>query len=205
MRVETGIPMSDWRSIAAAAQRAEAIGFDGITMPEIANDPFMPLAFAALATERIQLGTAIAVAFARSPMMVANTAWDLQLNSRGRFGLGLGPQVKGHNERRFSVPWSAPVPRLREYIEALDPDARRTMHRLKVLCSLSCNALAASVVFIAIDALAGRRHRARGLRPCDGADRGRVSGASSPADPAVAVAAPVHRARPAEPARSGAA
>ena len=119
MRVETGIPMSDWRSIAAAAQRAEAIGFDGITMPEIANDPFMPLAFAALATERIQLGTAIAVAFARSPMMVANTAWDLQLNSRGRFGLGLGPQVKGHNERRFSVPWSAPVPRLREYIESL--------------------------------------------------------------------------------------
>ena len=111
--------MSDWRAVAPAAQRAEALGFDGITAPEIANDPFMPLAFAALATERIQLGTAIAVAFPRSPMVVANIAWDLHANSRGRFALGLGPQVKGHNERRFSVPWSAPVPRLREYIESL--------------------------------------------------------------------------------------
>jgi probable F420-dependent oxidoreductase len=119
MRVETGIPMSDWRSIAPAAQRAEALGFDGITMPEIANDPFMPLGFAALATERLQLGTAIAVAFPRSPMVVANLCWDLQVNSRGRFVLGLGPQVKGHNERRFSVPWTAPVPRLREYVESL--------------------------------------------------------------------------------------
>ena len=119
MRIETGIPMSDWRAVAAAAERAEALGFDGLTSPEIANDPFMPLAFAALATERIQLGTAIAVAFARSPMVVANLAWDLQLNSRGRFALGLGPQVKGHNERRFSVPWSPPVPRLREYIDSL--------------------------------------------------------------------------------------
>ena len=83
MRIETGIPISDWRSIAPAAQRAEALGFDGITMPEIANDPFTPLAFAALATERMQLGTAIAVAFPRSPMVVANLAWDLQVNSRG--------------------------------------------------------------------------------------------------------------------------
>lgn len=119
MRVETGIPMGDWRGVAAAAQRAEAQGFDGITMPEIANDPFIPLAFAAVATQRIQLGTAIAVAFPRSPMVVANTAWDLQTHSHGRFALGLGPQVKGHNERRFSVPWSPPVPRMREYIEAL--------------------------------------------------------------------------------------
>lgn len=119
MRIETVVPMSDWRAVAAAAQRAEAHGFDGITAPEIANDPFIPLAFAALATQRIQLGTAIAVAFPRSPMVVANIAWDLQVNSRGRFVLGLGPQVKGHNERRFSVPWSAPVPRLREYVESL--------------------------------------------------------------------------------------
>jgi probable F420-dependent oxidoreductase len=111
--------MGDWRGVAPAAQRAEALGFDGITSPEIANDPFMPLAFAALATEKIQLGTAIAVAFPRSPMVVANIAWDLQVNSRGRFVLGLGPQVKGHNERRFSTPWSPPVPRLREYIASL--------------------------------------------------------------------------------------
>lgn len=119
MRIETTIPLGDWRAVGPAAQRAEALGFDGLTTPEIANDPFVPLAFAALATERIQLGTAIAVAFPRSPMVVANLAWDLQKESRGRFVLGLGPQVKGHNERRFSVPWSAPVPRLREYVESL--------------------------------------------------------------------------------------
>jgi hypothetical protein len=63
MRIETTIPLGDWRAVAPAAQRAEALGFDGITMPEISNDPFIPLAFAALATERIQLGTAIAVRF----------------------------------------------------------------------------------------------------------------------------------------------
>src|SRR5690606_32467703 len=108
MRIETTLPLGDWRRVAPAAQRAEALGLDGVTTPEIANDPFVPLAFAALATERLQLGTAIAVAFPRSPMVVANLAWDLQVNSRGRFVLGLGPQVKGHNERRFSVPWSAP-------------------------------------------------------------------------------------------------
>jgi probable F420-dependent oxidoreductase len=119
MRIETTLPLGDWRGVAPAARRAEALGFDGITSPEIANDPFVPLAFAALATERIQLGTAIAVAFPRSPMVVANVAWDLQVNSHGRFALGLGPQVKGHNERRFSVPWGPPVPRLREYVEAL--------------------------------------------------------------------------------------
>jgi probable F420-dependent oxidoreductase len=119
MRIETTIPLGDWRAVAPAAARAEALGFDGVTSPEIANDPFVPLAFAALATERIQLGTAIAVAFPRSPMVVANLAWDLQVNSRGRFVLGLGPQVKGHNERRFSVPWGPPVPRLREYVESL--------------------------------------------------------------------------------------
>jgi len=119
MRIETTLPVGHWRTVAPAAQRAEALGFDGLTTPEIANDPFVPLAFAALATERIQLGTAIAVAFPRSPMVVANLAWDLQRESQGRFVLGLGPQVKGHNERRFSVPWSAPVPRLREYVESL--------------------------------------------------------------------------------------
>lgn len=119
MRIETTLPLGDWRAVAPAARRAEAQGFDGLTTPEITGDPFVPLAFAALATERIQLGTAIAVAFPRSPMVVANVAWDLQVNSRGRFVLGLGPQVKGHNERRFSVPWSAPVPRMREYVESL--------------------------------------------------------------------------------------
>jgi probable F420-dependent oxidoreductase len=119
MRVETFLPLSDWRAAAAAARDAEQVGFDGVLTAEVQNDPFVPLAFAALETRRVRLGTAIAVAFPRSPMVVANSAWDLHVHSGGRFALGLGTQVKGHNERRFSVPWTAPVPRLREYVESL--------------------------------------------------------------------------------------
>ena len=119
MRVETGIPLEDWRRIGEVARTAEEAGYDGVLSAEIASDPFTPLAFAAVATERLRLGTAIALCFPRSPMVVANIAWDLQTQSAGRFTLGLGAQVKGHNERRFSVPWSPPVPRLREYVESL--------------------------------------------------------------------------------------
>lgn len=119
MKIETGIPMNDWRAVGAAARRAEDLGFDGVVSFEITNDPFIPLAFAAAATEKLRIGTAIAVAFPRSPMVAAMVAWDLHVQSHGRFTLGLGTQVKGHNERRFSVPWSAPLPRLREYIESL--------------------------------------------------------------------------------------
>ncbi len=119
MRVETGIPLNDWQAAGKAARAAEDQGFDGVTSFEIANDPFMPLAFAAAATERIRFGTAIAVCFPRSPMVTAQVAWDLHAQSRGRFTLGLGTQVKGHNERRFSVPWTPPLPRLREYVESL--------------------------------------------------------------------------------------
>jgi len=119
MRVETGLPLGNWRKVAEHARRAEAAGFDGVLSYEIANDPFAPLVLASIATERVRLGTAIAVAFPRSPMVVANIARDLHAESGGRFTLGLGTQVKGHNERRFSVPWTAPLPRLREYILAL--------------------------------------------------------------------------------------
>jgi probable F420-dependent oxidoreductase len=119
VRVETGIPLDNWREVSERARQAEESGFDGVLSAEIAHDPFMPLGFAALATERIRLATAIAVCFSRSPMVVAGTAWDLQEQSGGRFVLGLGAQVKGHNERRFSVPWSPPVPRIREYVESL--------------------------------------------------------------------------------------
>jgi probable F420-dependent oxidoreductase len=119
MRIETGIPMNDWSAIGPAARAAEDAGFDGLISYEISNDPFIPLAFAVEATERVRLGTAIAVCFPRSPMITATTAWDLQVRSNGRFTLGLGTQVKGHNERRFSVPWGPPLPRLREYIESL--------------------------------------------------------------------------------------
>ncbi len=119
MKVVTSVPLDNWNEAAAAAKQAEEIGFHGLTSFEINHDPFIPLAFAANATSKIQLATAIAVAFPRSPMIVANTAWDLQQQSGGRFSLGLGSQVKGHNVRRFSTPWSVPVPRLREYIQSL--------------------------------------------------------------------------------------
>jgi probable F420-dependent oxidoreductase len=119
MRTEAFLMHPHWSEIAEQARAIEAAGFDAIASPEIANDPFIPLAFAALATERVRLRTAIALAFPRSPMVVANLGWDIQVNSRGRFVLGLGTQVKGHNERRFSVPWTAPAARLREYVEAL--------------------------------------------------------------------------------------
>ncbi len=132
MRIETGIPLNDWRSVGEVAHKAEAAGFDGLLSYEIANDPFTPLAFAAVATERVRLGTAIAVCFPRSPMITANVSWDLNTQSNGRFTLGLGTQVKGHNERRFSVPWTPPLPRLREYVEALRAIWRAWEHREKL-------------------------------------------------------------------------
>jgi probable F420-dependent oxidoreductase len=119
MRVETGIPTSDWHQIGRAARAAEDAGYDGLVTADITGDPFVPLGLAAVATERIQLGTGIVVAFPRSPMAMAQTAWDLQAQSGGRFHLGLGSQVKGHIERRFSTPWTTPVPRMREYVESL--------------------------------------------------------------------------------------
>ena len=83
---------------------AEDIGHDGLWSIETAHEPFMPLAIASTVTQRVTLGTAIAVAFPRNPTVLAHTCWDLQTNSQGRFILGLGTQVKGHNERRFGVP-----------------------------------------------------------------------------------------------------
>jgi len=118
MRVETGIAPV----IATAAQqarRAEELGYDGIITPETQHDPFFPLLIAAEHTQKVDVGTGVAIAFPRSPMVVANIAWDLQGYSGGRFRLGLGSQVKGHNERRFSTPWSPPAPRMREYVLAL--------------------------------------------------------------------------------------
>ena len=106
----------------AAGQLARAVedyGFDGLWVAEAAHNPFLPLAHAALATERISLGTAIAVAFARSPIMTAKTAWDLAAHSEGRFILGLGTQIKPHITKRFSAKWGKPVAQLREYIQLL--------------------------------------------------------------------------------------
>ena len=133
MRVETGLlnleadqyagmgqQATTISDIAAAARDIEALGFDGATMPEAGYDPFLPLMVAAEHTQRIHLATNVAIAFPRSPMVVAQLAWGLQKYSAGRFQLGLGTQVKGHNERRYSTPWTAPPgPRLREYIQCL--------------------------------------------------------------------------------------
>jgi probable F420-dependent oxidoreductase len=107
------------RSAADVARAAESLGFAGLWSSETKHDAFLPLAIAADATERIELGTSVAIAFSRSPMEVAQTAWDLQDLSGGRFILGLGTQVKAHIRRRFSMPWDRPVARLREYIQAL--------------------------------------------------------------------------------------
>ena len=119
MRVFTMLPMRHWREAGPFAAAAEAAGFDALMTAELAHDPLTPLAFAALATERIELTPSIVVAFPRSPTVMASQAWDLQANSGGRFVLGLGSQVRGHNERRFGISWSPPAPRLRDYVRAL--------------------------------------------------------------------------------------
>ncbi len=101
------------------ARAAEDLGFAGLWTSETKHDAFLPLAIAANETREIELGTSVAIAFSRSPMETAQTAWDLQDLSDGRFMLGLGTQVKAHITRRFSMPWDRPAARLREYILAL--------------------------------------------------------------------------------------
>src|SRR5262245_57014889 len=119
MRITTNLPQDDLNDVPAVARLAEAAGYDGLVTSENRNDPFLALGVAAVNTSRVSLSTGIAIAFSRSPMTVANLSWDLQIASRGRFVLGLGSQVRAHNEHRFSVPWSAPAPRMREYVESL--------------------------------------------------------------------------------------
>ncbi len=100
-------------------EQAQRSGFDGLWSTEVNRDPFLPLVVAAQKAPAMQIGTAVAVAFARSPMTTAAVANDLNTFSRGRFVLGLGSQIQAHIERRFSMPWSAPAARMREYIQAL--------------------------------------------------------------------------------------
>ena len=119
MRVFTTVPQHDLRRVAAAAREAEAQRYDGIISMENQHDPFLALAVAGAATEKIELHTGVAIAFARTPMAVAEVGWDLAGSTGGRFVIGLGSQVRGHNERRFSVPWSPPAPRMREYGQVL--------------------------------------------------------------------------------------
>src|SRR5438309_622441 len=101
------------------ARRAESIGYGAIWTSETQHEAFVPLAVAAASSSGVQLGTSIAVAFPRSPMITAHATWDLQAGSNGRFILGLGSQVKAHNERRFSLKFESPGPKLREYVLAL--------------------------------------------------------------------------------------
>ena len=120
MRLDASLPPGPLRQVPALAQAAEAIGFDGLWSTETQHDPFLPLALAAEHTRRLSLGTAVAIAFARSPTVLAHTAWDLAEHSGGRFVLGLGTQVKAHIERRFGMAWPAsPVNALREQIQAI--------------------------------------------------------------------------------------
>lgn len=100
------------------AREMEAAGYDGLWTAETSHDPFFPLLLAAQGTERAELGTGIAVAFARNPMILANIGYDLQSYSKGRFILGLGSQIEAHITRRFSMPWSQPAARMRELIVA---------------------------------------------------------------------------------------
>jgi probable F420-dependent oxidoreductase len=102
-----------------SAKKAESYGFDIFSASETSHNPYLPLVLAAEHTDRVELQTSIALAFSRSPMDTAYLAWDLQNISEGRFTLGLGSQVKGHIKRRFSMPWSPPASRMREYILAL--------------------------------------------------------------------------------------
>ena len=107
------------RGIDQTARAAQDFGFAGLWTSETKHDAFLPLAIAANETHHIELGTSVAIAFSRSPMETAQTSWDLQDLSDGRFVLGLGTQVKAHITRRFSMPWDRPAARLREYILAL--------------------------------------------------------------------------------------
>ena len=113
-----GVGSNDLGKAVATAKEQEAAGYDGLWTAETSHDPFLPLLLAAEHTESIELGTSIAVAFARSPMTLANTAYDLQAYS-GRFILGLGSQIKPHITKRFSMPWSKPAARMREMILAI--------------------------------------------------------------------------------------
>jgi probable F420-dependent oxidoreductase len=119
LKLDVGMLTHDLKSIPDYARKVEALGFDCLWSSETQHDPYLPLAVAATVTERIKLGTAIAVAFPRSPMITAHIAWDIQKASNGRMILGLGSQVKGHNERRFSVKFESPGPKLREQVLAL--------------------------------------------------------------------------------------
>jgi probable F420-dependent oxidoreductase len=118
MKIDTTL-IGDLAHAGTSAADLEAMGYDGAYTFEGPHDPFFPLVLAAAQTERMELCTAVAIAFARNPMLLANIGWDLQALSKGRFILGLGSQIRPHITRRFSMPWSSPAARMREMVMAI--------------------------------------------------------------------------------------
>src|SRR5262245_48598576 len=118
MKVDGGL---GWEldKVGAEAKALEELGYSGLMTAETSHDPFFPLVVAALNTQKVDLMTSIAVAFARTPMVLANIGHDLNAVSKGRFVLGLGSQIRPHITKRFSMPWSAPAARMREFILAM--------------------------------------------------------------------------------------
>ena len=119
MKLDVGMLTHDLKTLPEFARKVEAMGYDCLWSAETQHDPYLPLGVAATVTSRIKLGTNIATVFSRSPMITAHIAWDLQKASGGRFTLGLGTQVKAHNERRFSVKFESPAPKMAEAIRAI--------------------------------------------------------------------------------------
>ncbi|HKV45867.1 MAG TPA: TIGR03617 family F420-dependent LLM class oxidoreductase [bacterium] len=119
MKLDCALAMDALEDVPEVARAAEAVGFQGMWANDTKHNPFVTLAVAAQHTTRLELATGVAAAFARSPMVVAQTAWDLSRLSGGRFLLGLGTQVRAHIERRFGMPWDPPAPKLREYVQVL--------------------------------------------------------------------------------------
>ena len=118
MKVDGGL---GWEldKVGAEAKALEELGYSGLMTAETSHDPFFPLVVAALNTQRVELMTSIAVAFARTPMLLANIGHDLNAVSKGRFVLGIGSQIRPHITKRFSMPWSAPAARMREFVLAM--------------------------------------------------------------------------------------
>ncbi len=119
MKLDIGMLTHDLKTLPDYARKVEALGYDCLWSAETQHDPFLPLAVAATVTSSIKLGTNIATVFSRSPMIAAMISWDLQKASGGRFMLGLGSQVKAHNERRFSVKYESPGPKMAEAVRAI--------------------------------------------------------------------------------------
>ncbi|MGI9287807.1 MAG: TIGR03617 family F420-dependent LLM class oxidoreductase [Pseudomonadales bacterium] len=118
MKIDAAIG-GDLKNASRMAKEIENLGYDGLMTAELANDPFFPLVLSAENTEKLELRTAIAVAFARNPMIMANIGHDLNSLSRGRMTLGLGSQIKPHIEKRFNMPWHGPAKQMKEFVQAM--------------------------------------------------------------------------------------